>query len=169
VLDTCWTGGYSCFVTQLKNATILADTGRCGDLLIDVVPLLMAAIRSESRDLQPPDLSIAQFRALAFIYRHAGQSLSAVAEVLGLSLSAASKVVDRTVELGYVRHEVCPQDRRRARLVVTAKGQATMRRARREMAVRLTELLSGLEPSAREEVVAGLTHLQEIFQPPDAE
>lgn len=158
---------YSCIVKQLQNSTIETEAV-CGDLLLDVVPLVMTAIRARSADIKPAELSIAQFRALAFIDRYAGLSLSAVAEMLGLSLSSVSKLIEGLVQSGYVRHEVCPEDRRRARLESTAKGRTTMRRARAHMREVLATRLLELEPAALVTVTDALLQLQQLFAPPSA-
>lgn len=149
---------------QLQNSTISSEA-ICGDLLLDVAPLVMTTIRASSADFKPPELSIAQFRALAFIDRYAGLSLSAVAEALGLSLSSVSKLMEGLVQMGYVRHEVCPQDRRRARLESTVKGQDEMRRARVHMGRLLATRLSELEPAAIATVTDALLQLRQLFAP----
>ena len=150
---------------QLNSSTI-SPAATCGDLLIDVVPLLMATVRAESRQFRPSDLSIAQFRALAFIDRHEGTSLSLVAEAIGLTLSSVSKLMEGLVETAYVRQEVCPEDRRRAQLYATGRGRSAMTQARRQMGARLAEYLSSLSDTALEEISTGLLRLQTLFTPP---
>lgn len=152
---------------QLNNSTISPEAV-CGELLLDVVPLVMAAVRVESRPAKPPELTAPQFRALAFIDRHDGLSLSAVADMLGLTLSSVSKLMEGLVSGGYVRHETCPYDRRRARLHSTARGKATMTRARRQVSRTLAEHLACLSPQQLEETVTGLRHLQSVFRPAPA-
>jgi MarR family transcriptional regulator for hemolysin len=92
--------------------------------------------------------------------------MSAVADVVGLSLPSVSKLIEGLVSLGYIRHEVCPQDRRRARLYASDKGKLAMARGRAEIGSHLTERLGELEPEARQAVHRGLLHLQEVFSPP---
>ena len=150
------------------NASTISSAAGCGELLLDVVPLLMATIRVESRDLLPPGLTPPQFRALAFIDRHDGMSLSAVSEVLGLTLSSVSKLMEGLVAAGYVRQEVCPQDRRRAQLHSTARGRSTMLRARKTISGQLAQRLGELPAQAVEEIMSGLQHLHGLFAPPQS-
>ncbi|MEN6546695.1 MAG: MarR family transcriptional regulator [Armatimonadia bacterium] len=151
---------------QLNNSTI-SRAAACGELLMDVVPLLMTIIREEARLIRPADLTHTQFRALSVIDRRDGLSPSELSEMLGLTLSSVSKLMEGLVAQGYVRQEVCPQDRRRAQLHCTPMGHSTMVQARRALAARLAERLSGLTPQAVGVVVAGLRHMQEILAPAD--
>lgn len=151
------------YVKQLNNSTKLADRAACSSLLVDIIPLVMATIRAAAVQIQPSELTYPQFRTVAFLDRHPGQSLSNVAEFLGLTLSSVSKLMDGLVGNGYVRHEVCPEDRRRARLYLTAKGQSMMAQARAQIATQLADRLAGLEAPALQTVTEALEHLQMTF------
>jgi DNA-binding MarR family transcriptional regulator len=148
---------------QLDEVSIDRRRLICGDLLIDVVPLVMAFVRACSAQIKPADLTVAQFRALAFIGRHSGMSMSSLAEFLGLTLSCVSKHVDTMVQLGYVHHEVCADDRRRASLHLSEKGQKTMALAREDMSRRLAAQLADLGPEATDTVTVALQDLQQVF------
>lgn len=148
---------------QLNNSTNDTDSATCADLLIDVVPVVMAALRAQSVLVKPAELSIAQFRAAALLHRYPGQSLSKLAEFLGLSLSSVSKLVDGLVGMGYVRHEVCPEDRRRAHLYLSPKGQSMFARTRAAIARVMAAQLETSTPEARCDVAEGLRQLQAIF------
>ncbi len=137
----------------------------CGSLLMDVIPMVMAEIRSHSVRQQPRELSIAQFRAMGFIDRHPGTSMSKVAEFLGLTLSSVSKHVEKLVGLGYLVHKVCPGNRRQASLEASPKGKAVASRGRKQIARHLAERLSGLEPEALDTLAEGLRLLQRVFAP----
>jgi DNA-binding MarR family transcriptional regulator len=58
-------------------------------------------------------LSVPQFRALGFVHRHAGSSLSEVADHIGLTLPAMSRLIDGLVELQLMRRQSQSADRRR--------------------------------------------------------
>jgi DNA-binding MarR family transcriptional regulator len=148
---------------QLNNSTTALA---CGEALLDLIPLLMAILREESRLIQPPELTPPQFRALAFIERHDGMSMSAVSEMLGLTLSSVSKLMEGLVAEGYVRQEICPQDRRRAQLHATEKGSSTMASARGEVASHLGTRLAELPTDTVVEIMAALQQLHGLFAPP---
>jgi len=155
-------------VKQLNNSTIPAPPLDCADVLLDAVPLVMAAIRAEFQRCRPADLNAPQFRALAFIYRHGDAPLAAIADFLGLSLSSVSKLVDHLVACGYVRREVCREDRRRVHLRLTAKAQHTLSRALAQIRERLGGMLAGLDAPALAQTTGALAHLNELFALPSA-
>ena len=65
--------------------------------LMEVVPLVMRTFRAEMRGSRANDLSVPQFRALGFVHRKPGTSLSDVAEHIGLALPSMSKLIDGLV------------------------------------------------------------------------
>lgn len=96
----------------------------CAAELLEVVPIIMRAMRAEVRRQRLPELSMPQFRALAFIGRNAGAALSDVAAFLGLGLPSASKLVDGLVDSKFVTRETAPGDRRRVQLALSSAGHA---------------------------------------------
>ena len=74
----------------------------CAQEILEVVPAVMLAIRAELRRHRTADLSVPQFRTLAFIDRQADASLSDVAEHIGLTLPSMSKIVDGLVTRKFV-------------------------------------------------------------------
>ncbi len=87
----------------------------CAQEILDVVPVVMRSIRAEMRRHRTADLSVPQFRTLAFIDRNADASLSDVAEHIGLTLPSMSKIVEGLVVRKFVtrqthRHRSPPHD-----------------------------------------------------------
>lgn len=149
---------------QLNNSTISAAA--VTDLLLDVVPSAMAAMRVELRRNRPVDLNMAQMRALGYVYRHPQVSLSAVAEHLDLTLSSVSKLADDLVTRGYLRRETCSDDRRRAELRLTPRGRQVVTVALRQVGSTVRERLAQVDPAATAEIAAGLRHLRLVFPSP---
>ncbi len=135
----------------------------CAALLMDVVPLVMRAVRAEMRCRRAEDLSVPQFRVLAFLSYRAGASLSDVAEHVGLTLPAMSRLVDGLVVRGLVDRATCAADRRRVTLALTERGGALLASARQATEARLAELLSGLSPSDRAALAVALPALRRVF------
>ena len=131
--------GYTCFMQQLeKRSTTVVSEGHCAAALIEVVPLVMRALRAEMRRHRSADLSVPQFRVLAFVDRRRGATLSEVAEHIGLTLPSASRMVDGLVARNLLTRGISPSDRRFVALALTAQG-----RSRLESARRATEVPSG--------------------------
>src|SRR5947209_5101005 len=102
-----------------------ATADDCARDLIDTVPLVMRVIRQHLRRHRS-GLSVPQFRTLWYVSSAAGPSLSAVADFIGLSLPAMSRLVDGLVEGRLMTRRPCADDRRHVRLSITPAGQTAL-------------------------------------------
>lgn len=113
----------------------------CARRVLDVVPTVMDALRGAVRAQVGEPLSVPQFRALGFVARHAGCTVSELAAFLGVTMPTASALVDRLARAGLLSHDEHPADRRRLRLELTANGSRLLAEiaggAHRELAERL--------------------------------
>ncbi len=131
--------------------------------VLDVVPLVMRAIRAVFRAQRTADLSLPQFRALNYVGRKQGTSLSELAEHLGLGLPSASKLVDGLVERKLLVRISDKGDRRRVCLTITPKGKEKVDEAHRHTRAFLMERLHGLSNSELETVTQAMRILQGLF------
>ena len=128
-----------------------------------MTPQIMQALRVQMRAQQQHDLSVPQFRTLAFLSRHPGSSLSAAAEHIGLTLPTMSVLVEGLVQRGLVVREPDARDRRRVLLTLTTTGQALHRQAQDGAADWLAGLLEPLNEQERESIVQALAVLRPLF------
>ncbi len=138
----------------------------CAGRVLETVPLIMQFIRTEMRSRRTPGVSVPQFRALRFLDRHPGGSPSAVAEWMGLSLPAASRLIDGLVDRGLVTRQGLAADRRRIALHLTEAGRELLRVAREGTQARLADALAALPPDRRSVVVEAMEALRPAFSPP---
>jgi len=68
-------------------------------------------------------LSMAQLHILYTLQRHGEMAMSRLAEVLNVSLSNATGLIDRIEERGYVERTRVPEDRRIVLIRVTPEGE----------------------------------------------
>jgi DNA-binding MarR family transcriptional regulator len=68
-------------------------------------------------------LSMAQLHILYMLQRHGQMPMSRLAEVLNVSLSNATGLIDRVEERGYIERTRVPEDRRIVLIRVTAAGE----------------------------------------------
>ncbi|MBI4306112.1 MAG: MarR family transcriptional regulator [Chloroflexi bacterium] len=122
----------------------------------------MRRIRKEMRQRTLLGLSVPQFRALNYLGRRPGTSLSELAEFLGLTPPSASKLVQKLVSYKVVARRV-GQDRRRVRLTLTARGRAALDAARAETRQKLAESLEALSRKELVKLSASLRRLAEAF------
>jgi MarR family transcriptional regulator for hemolysin len=141
--------------------TKLLDT--CTRELMDTAPQIMQTIRVEMRRGRSADISIPQFRSLAFIQRNPDSSLSSLAEHLGLTLPSASKLVDGLVKQKLVSRNESKTDRRRLTLVLTAGGADIVNAARISAQANLAEKLKPLSAADLETIHRAMNLLRPIF------
>jgi len=135
----------------------------CAAELLEVVPLMMRVIRAKVRAHSSPELSVPQFRALAFLGRNEGAMLGDVATFLVLTLSATSKLVDGLVTAGLVARDSDPLDRRKIVLTLTASGQRKFAAVRQATADFLTERVAEVSVEERACITEAMRILRGIF------
>jgi DNA-binding MarR family transcriptional regulator len=135
----------------------------CAQEVLEVVPAVMRTIRAELRRHRTADLSVPQFRTLAFIDRQADASLSDVAEHIGLTLPSMSKIVDGLAARKLVTRQTHPRDRRRMTLALTARGQTVLQTSRQATRAYLAEDLSALTDRERETIAQAMEILRPVF------
>jgi DNA-binding MarR family transcriptional regulator len=134
--------------------------------VLEVVPQVMRAIREQMRQHRGAELSVAQFRVLGFIDRHAGASLSDVADHIGLALPSMSKMIDALVVRKLVLREFDRRDRRRMTLMLTTRGRTILEQARADTRAFLIETLGQLDPQALAALGAAMQALRPLFTTP---
>lgn len=132
----------------------------CATLLMELAPLVIRLMRQEMAAHADAELSVPQFRALRFVARRPGCSLSELAETLGTSLPAASKLVDRLVDMALLQRATDPRDRRQLTLALTSHGQETMRAAHNAAQDHLASRIAALSPGDLDRSVAALGALR---------
>lgn len=148
---------------KMQVANMSATPERSAEALLDTVPLVMRTIRQLMREQSSAELSVPQFRALGFVHRHPETSVTAVAEHLGLSPAATSRLVDALVARGFVERQASAIDRRYVTLRLSAQGITVRENARRYTAEQLAARVGEMSDADRATVVAALESLRQVF------
>ena len=135
----------------------------CAQEILEVVPAVMRAIRAEMRRHRSADLSVPQFRTLAFIDRNSDASLSDVAEHIGLTLPSMSKMVEGLVVRKLVTRQTHLTDRRRMTLALTARGLTALQASREATRACLAEDMSALSDRQRATIAQAMEILRPVF------
>jgi DNA-binding MarR family transcriptional regulator len=143
-----------------------ASSRLCAAAVMEAVPHLMRVLRARVRSDSSPDLSMPQFRALAFIGRNEGAMLADVGNFLALAAPAASKLIDGLVCAGLVAREPGSKDRRRIELKLTAAGHRKYVAALKTAEDYISERIAPLSALARAEILRALNTLHAIFDDP---
>ncbi len=131
--------------------------------LLEVVPIIMQDIRSEMRSRRSIDLTVPQFRVLAFVNRNEGSSLWEVAHHMGLTPPSTSRLVDNLIARGLMARNDHPADRRRVQLTVTDHGMAILEASTQGTLSYLADKLSGADADNREVIDKALDALRTVF------
>ncbi len=126
----------------------------------------MRVIRQQVRSLSSPELSVAQFRALAFIGRNTDVMLSDVATFLAQPLPTVSKLVDGLVAAGLCTREIGSPDRRRVSLSLTTSGRRKYEEVLRSAEAYLSGPIGKLSAPQRAEIHRSMQTLSTIFLDP---
>ena len=99
------------------------------------------------KELAPGNVSFPQFFLLTALDGTEVLTMSAIAQKMGHTTAAASGLVARLENLGYVLRSVAPDDRRKVMVCITDKGSALVRRIREEMVGNLMKIMNHLSPN----------------------
>ncbi len=132
--------------------------------VMDFIPVLMRLLRKKFREKRIGDLSMAQFRTLAFIDANQGASLSESASHIGLGLPSMSKLVDALVTRKFLTRETHGRDRRRICLALTRQGKRELTEAYKHAQRYFTDKFAALSDEQRAQVLQSIDLLRQLFQ-----
>ena len=118
---------------------------------------LVSAYRSRMVELcRQADLTPPQFWALNSIDDEHRIKMSPLADCLGLSMGAASTLIDRLVGRGLVQREADPQDRRAVFVSLTEKGRQVLVEAQEAKHGISQAAFKRMAPETRQQLLVGL-------------
>jgi DNA-binding MarR family transcriptional regulator len=122
---------------------------RLAEQVLSTLLLGMRAVGSEMQARGDRTLGFQQSVAMRMIRDHQGTHLTALADRMGMTISATSKLVDKLVGCGLVQGGVAAKDRRRLILTLTEQGEATLNSLDLAAVGYMADVLSGLSPTER--------------------
>ncbi len=141
----------------------MATPRQTASLMIESVPLLMRLLRAKLREKRSGELSMAEFRTLAFVDANRGASLSEAAGHIGLSLPAMSRLVDGLVKQQLLSRKSHGADRRRICLGLTATGKRDLDEAYRHAEGYFAGKLAELSSEDRTRLADSIGVLKRLF------
>ena len=130
-------------MVDLKPSPATSDVERLADIIMILQRCFMQRL---SGLLTHGQVSFAQFFLLAHIGAHETLSMSEIAEKMNHSTAAATGLVDRLENLGYVHRTHALNDRRKVLVKITKKGANLVDQIRLDMVNNLTTLMHQLTP-----------------------
>ena len=98
------------------------------------------------KELAPGNVSFPQFFLLAFLDHKEVLTMSAIAQKMGHTTAAASGLVARLENLGYVMRSHASDDRRKVMVCITPRGSSLVLRIREEMVGNVMKVMAHLSP-----------------------
>jgi len=134
------------------------STGELGFLITGVRNAIWSSIE---RELQPLDITAAQFVVFNTIAKGRGSTIGDLCRVLGYDSGAMTRLLDRIEKKGLVRRVANPDDRRSYLIELTEQSAALVPKARRHVQAVFGELLQGFD---EREAVALKASLEKILE-----
>ena len=138
-------------------------TSDCAKAVLNVAPPVVRAIRKMMREHRLPELSVPQFRALGMLAYTPEASLSAVADHIGSSLPATSRMIDGLVAKNLIARKECCHDRRQVSLQLTKLGRSQFLESRKATHGQLIQRLAVLSDEQRNTVIEAMHCLGKVF------
>jgi DNA-binding MarR family transcriptional regulator len=130
------------------------DVGRAEAGLTTLIETFERAVEELDSSVPP-----AQVRALLIIDRAGSLNLSGLAEALGASASAASRLVDRIQSAGLLTRDRAAASRREIVLFPTESGRRLAEWVRGRRRAALSDVLQAMSPDGRDALAQGLKEL----------
>jgi DNA-binding MarR family transcriptional regulator len=121
-----------------------ADAARLAHIIMQ---MQRCFILNLSKELAPGNVSFPQFCLLTYLDQQEVLMMSAIARKMGHTTAAASGLVARLENLGYVLRSHAADDRRKVMVCITPRGSALVKRIREEMICNLMKMMAHLSPS----------------------
>ena len=122
--------------------------------------LSMVRLSRQLRRMDPSELTIAQFSALATVVRSGPLGIGQLAEIEALPSPAATRLADRLEAAGLVVRRMNPADRRGVQLVATSRGAQLLERRAQVGNAWLAGQLSALSKADRRALERAVTVLE---------
>jgi DNA-binding MarR family transcriptional regulator len=146
---------------------------------VDTTPLLAEQIeqligvlhtrpRSGERSLQEwtknGGVTVPQMATLSILHERGPMTLSELAAASGISLSAASQLIDRMVKRGLVSREDDPANRRRSQLTATSRSKTLLERISKARRSHFESALDELPSDLRRELSRVLERVLKAYE-----
>lgn len=117
------------------------------------------SMRGWNNFVKSTGLSMPQFSILMQLHYRGAFSVSEVSDRFGITVPAASQLVEKLVQSGYLERAEDPNDRRARLLPLSAKGKRLIEQGFKRRYRWIDVLMSNLREDERKKVVDGLTIL----------
>ena len=131
--------------------TIMSSISEEANKLADFILFTQrSCILNLSSELNEGKVSYPQFFLLTYLASEDFLSMSSIAQKMGHSTAAATGMVDKLQEMGYLKRMSAAKDRRKIMVAITQEGRDLVARMRQNIVRDLAALMAGADPDARQ-------------------
>jgi len=148
----------------MDAASLEASRRQDAEKLADIFTVLQRTFLTNlSKELSLGKVSFSQYLLLGYLSHQEAMSMTEVANRMGHTTAAATGMVDRLENLGYVRREHASDDRRKILVGITENGVALVARIREDMVGGLMQLMRHLTAEEQENWVKIYEKIMTVF------
>lgn len=126
--------------------------------------LIRIAMQNHYRFLKQRGLSVPQMMVLYHVQRIGGCTVSDIADEFSISNAAASQIIDRLVQQGYLARRESPQDRRIKENSITEAGQQIIEASMNAHQSWVAELANKMDENTQQRFLPLINELVSITQ-----
>lgn len=140
----------------------IADQHRDAEELANIIIALQRCFLTNlSKELSAGNVSVSQYSLLGHLDQNGTANMSEIAQKMGHTTAAATGLVDRLENLGYITRSHGAEDRRKVIVEITDKGKMLVHRVRTDMVGNVEKVMDFLSP---DEQTSWLQIYRKIFQ-----
>lgn len=125
------------------EAQMQADAERLADIF---TVLQRKFLFNLSKELSRGNVSFPQYFLLGFLGQQSCLTMSEIAQKMEHTTAAATGLIDRLENLGYVKRSHATEDRRKVQVCITPAGAELVARVRNDMVKNLIKMMHCLDP-----------------------
>jgi MarR family transcriptional regulator, organic hydroperoxide resistance regulator len=130
-----------------------------------IFPKMMHYLNAEeNRELTGLGITPGQINALLVLYLHDDLTMGKLSSEIYLAESAATRLVNRLVNLNLVKRRGDDKDRRVVRVTLTSYGRQLARLVFERRSYRFNNLAQHLDPTERENLIVSLQSVMRVFK-----
>jgi DNA-binding MarR family transcriptional regulator len=148
-LDNAGATGYTSNIEVFGHRTIMAPEERA-PRFVDHLQTVLEEAQAVDKRAEAADLTRGERRVLRALGRQGCCPMSGIADMICLSLSSVTGLIDRLVEKGLVRRDRSPDDRRIVQVALTDEGRGAHQSAMEGPAAFAKRVLKGLNADEQE-------------------
>ena len=126
--------------------------------------LRLRSVRIMGRALSRFDLTVSQHTLLFCLFHQEKCKMSELARELGITMGAATSIVDRLIKAGLVKRERSTEDRRVVLVSLSKKGRRMMEEVHKVTLELMANLLSRLSAREREAFLSAYEKMSEEIE-----